>query len=374
VARLAPTEASSVVIVCAQPYMRGRYLLTLRVVQWTTGNIGRQSAIAIARNPGLELVGCYAWSPEKVGRDVGELCGIGSLGLRATHDVDALLALRPDCVVYTPMWPSIDELVRILEAGVNVVSTAAFINGRRLGPDRKRLVDACERGRSSLFGTGVNPGFAELLGIVVAGICDRIDKVTVSEAAHTMGYDSPETEKPAGFGRPIDDPNLPAMTAEGTAVFSEAVAMVADALGVELDEIVCEAEYAKAPTDLDLGSWQIAAGCVAGIAASWQGRVASRTVVELNVRWKKAPTLEPDWQIEDGWVVEVQGRPTVRTKVQFLPPPDFEAKSLADFMVLGQIMTAMPAINAIPALVNARPGIVSYPDLPLPLPRGLVRF
>ena len=361
-------------IVCAQPDMRGRYLLTLRVVQWTTGNIGRQSAIAIARNPGLELVGCYAWSPEKVGRDVGELCGIGSLGLRATHDVDALLALRPDCVVYTPMWPSIDELVRILEAGVNVVSTAAFINGRRLGPDRKRLVDACERGRSSLFGTGVNPGFAELLGIVVAGICDRIDKVTVSEAAHTMGYDSPETEKPAGFGRPIDDPNLPAMTAEGTAVFSEAVAMVADALGVELDEIVCEAEYAKAPTDLDLGSWQIAAGCVAGIAASWQGRVAGRTVVELNVRWKKAPTLEPDWQIEDGWVVEVQGRPTVRTKVQFLPPPDFEAKSLADFMVLGQIMTAMPAINAIPALVNARPGIVSYPDLPLPLPRGLVRF
>lgn len=347
--------------------------MTLRIVQWTTGNVGKQSVTAIAENPELELVGCYAWSPEKVGLDVGKLCGRDPLGVTATDDVDALLALRPDCVVYNPMWPSIDELVRVLEAGVNVVSTAAFINGRRLGPDRKRLVEACERGGSSLFGTGVSPGFAELLAIVVAGICDRIDKVTVSEAAHTAGYDSPATEIPAGFGRPIDDPDLPAMTAEGTAVFSEAVAMVADALGVELDDIVCEAEYAKTTTDLDLGSWQIPAGCVAGVAASWQGRVGDRTVVELNVRWKKAPILEPDWHIEDGWVIEVEGRPTVRTTVQFLPPPDFEAKTLADFMVLGHIMTAMPAINAIPAVVAARPGIVSYPDLTLPLPRGLVR-
>jgi hypothetical protein len=348
--------------------------VTLRVVQWTTGNVGKQSVIAMAANPGLELVGCYAWSPDKVGRDVGELCGIAPLGVTATDDVDALLALRPDCVVYNPMWPSLDELVRILGAGVNVVSTAAFINGRRLGPERKRLVEACERGGSSLFGTGVNPGFAELLGIVVAGICDRIDKVTISEAAHTGAYDSPATEIPAGFGRPIDDPELQSMTADGTAVFGEAVAMVADALGVELDDVVCEAEYAKTPTDLELGSWRIAAGCVAGIAASWQGRVGERTVIELNVRWKKAPVLEPDWKIEDGWLVEVQGRPTVRTKVQFLPPPDFQAKTLADFMVLGQIMTAMPAINAIPAVVAAPPGIVTYPDLPLPLPRGLVRL
>ena len=102
--------------------------------------------------------------------------------------------------------------------------------------------------------------------------------------------------------------------------------MLADALGVELDEIVCEAEYAKTTTDLDLGSWQIAAGCVAGVAASWQGRVGGRTVVELNVRWKKAPVLEPDWKIEDGDAIEVQGLPTIRSTLQFLPPPDFRVK------------------------------------------------
>jgi len=339
----------------------------IRVVQWTTGNVGKQSVVAITRDPRFELVGCYAWSPDKVGRDVGALCGIPPLGVTATNDVDALLARRPDCVVYNPMWPSVDELVRILGAGVNVVTTAAFINGRRLGPDRQRLFDACTHG-------GINPGFIELLAIVVAGISDRIDKITINEAAYTMGYDSPATERAAGFGRPIDDPDLQRMTTEGTGVFGEAVAMVADALGVELDAVVCKPEYAKTTEDLDLGSWRIAAGCVAGVGASWQGRVGNRTIVELNVRWKKAPVLEPDWTIEDGHVIEVQGRPTVRTTMQFLPPPDFEATSLADFMVLGHIMTAMPAVNAIPAVVAAPPGIVTYADLGLPLPRGLVRL
>ena len=98
--------------------------------------------------------------------------------------------------------------------------------------------------------------------------------------------------------------------------------------------------------------------------------VGDRTVIELNVRWKKGSTLDPDWQIEEGHRIEVAGLPTVLTKVQYLPPPDFEAKTFADFMVLGMIMTALPAVNAIPAVVAAPPGIVTYTDLPLTLPRG----
>jgi hypothetical protein len=343
------------------------------VVQWTTGNVGQRSVRAVVDNPDLELVGCYAWSPDKVGKDVGELCGIDPIGVAATDDVEALLALRPDCVVYNPMWQDVDELVRILEGGVNVVSTAAFINGRALGADRDRIAKACEQGGSSMFGTGISPGFVNLMGIATASICDRIDKITIDEGSDTTLYDSPATEIPAGFGRPIDDPELPGMAAKGTAVFGEAVAMIADALGIELDDIVCEAEYAKTTEDVVMDSWTIKAGCVAGVAASWQGKVGDRTVVELNVRWKKGQTLEPSWTIEEGHVITVDGRPTVRAKLEYLPPPDFEATTFADFMVLGMIMTAMPAINAIPYVVAAPTGIVTYTDLPLPLPRGLVR-
>ncbi|BCI55654.1 dihydrodipicolinate reductase [Mycolicibacterium litorale] len=346
-----------------------------RVVQWTTGNVGKSSVAAIAANPNLELVGCYAWSAEKVGRDVGELAGIEPLGVNATDDVDALLALKPDAVVYNPMWIDVDELVRILEAGVNVVASASFITGHNLGDGRARLIEACERGGATLFGSGVSPGFAELLAIVAATACDRVDKVTIAESADTTLYDSPDTERPVGFGTAIDDPDLQPMAANGTAVFAEAVQLVADSLGVDLDEIVCEAEYAQTTEDLPMASWTIPAGHVAGVAASWQGRVGGRTIIDVNVRWKKGQTLSPDWQLDgDGWKITIDGRPTVNMAVGFLPPQDMieNATALEDFFVLGHIMTAMPPIHAIPAVVAAAPGIATYTDLPLPQARGVV--
>jgi hypothetical protein len=79
------------------------------------------------------------------------------------------------------MWSDVGELVRILEAGVNVVSTAAFVNGRALGDDRERIIAACRRGGASMFGTGISPGFVELIGIAAAGISDRIDKITIDQ-------------------------------------------------------------------------------------------------------------------------------------------------------------------------------------------------
>jgi len=346
-----------------------------RVVQWTTGNVGKSSVEALAKNPNYELIGCYAWSKDKAGHDVGELVGIEPLGIAATNDVDALLALKPDCVVYNPMWIDVDELARILSAGVNVVASASFITGHNLGEGRAKLEEACQKGGSTLFGSGVSPGFAELLAIVAANGCARVDKVTIAEASDTTFYDSPCTETPCGFGKPIDDPDLQPMAAQGTAVFAEAVRLVADALGVELDEIVCEAEYAQTTADVEMASWTIKAGCVAGVFASWQGRVGGKTVVDLNVRWRKGQTLDPDWKVEgDPWKITIDGLPTVTMQVGFLPPPDFveNAKTIEDFMGLGHIITAMPPIHAIPAVVAAPPGIATYNDLQLTLPRGIV--
>ncbi|MGB3331781.1 MAG: dihydrodipicolinate reductase [Mycobacterium sp.] len=343
-----------------------------RVVQWTTGNVGKSSVRAIAGNPNYDLVGLFAWSDDKVGRDAGELAGIDPLGVTATNDATALLALKPDCVVYNPMWINVDELVQILSAGVNVVTSASFITGHNLGDDRARLDEACRKGGSTLFGSGVSPGFAELLAIVAATACDRVDKITITETADTTLYDSPDTERPVGFGAAIDDPDLEPMAARGTAVFAEAVRLVADAMGVELDEITCSCEYAQTTADLSMASWTIPAGHVAGVFASWQGIVNGQCIIDINVRWRKGQTLEPDWQLDgDGWKITIDGRPTVNMQVGFTPPPDLiaTAKSLDDFFELGHIMTAMPPINAIPAVVAAEPGIATYNDLPLNLPR-----
>jgi hypothetical protein len=340
-----------------------------RVVQWTTGNVGKQSVRAILADPRLELVGCYAWSPEKTGRDVGDLCGIDPIGVAATNDVDALLALAPDCVSYNPMWQDVDELVRILSAGVNVVSTAAFITGHSIGTGRDRIADACQQGGSTMFGSGISPGYLHLLAIMSTGICDRIDKISLSECGDATNYDSPETELPVGFGRPLGDPNLPEMTRNGTAVFEDGLRMIASALGVTLDEVRCEAAYAKTTADVVMDSWTIEAGCVAAITGTWSGIVDGRTVIEHSFLWKKGYTLEPDWPLGDTFLIEVHGRPTLRLTMQ--PHPPTEA-TLGPPVGLGMIMTAMPAINAIPVVVDARPGILTYADMALPAPRGVV--
>ncbi len=322
----------------------------------------------------MQLVGCYAWSPDKVGRDVGDLCGIEALGVTATNDVDALLALKPDCVVYNPMFADVDEMVRILRAGINMVSTSEFITGHFLGEGRDRIVEACEEGGSTVFGSGINPGFIQLLAIVSAGLSERVDKVTVVEAIDTTIYNSPATEKPMGFGYPIDQPDLQEITKKGSGIFRDGVLLVADALGVELDDVRCDVEYAQTTEDLHLpGDWTIEKGCVAGVDVAWLGIVGGREVIEIRGRWRKGQTLDPDWELDMGYSIEVQGTPTIKTTLSFLPPPDFVGETLDDYIMLGLSIVAMPAITAIPAVVAARPGIATYNDLPLLLPRGVLR-
>ncbi|MAG34167.1 MAG: dihydrodipicolinate reductase [Deltaproteobacteria bacterium] len=346
--------------------------MALRIVQWTTGNVGRRSVRAIAAHPDLELVGLYAWGPDKVGQDAGSLCGLEPLGVAATDDVDALIALAPDCISYNPLWPDLGQLCRFLESGINVATTAAFITGHGLGePARTRIQAACQKGRASIFGSGMNPGFANLLALVSAGICDRVDRITVTESVDATGYASAETQQSVGFGHPITHPGLHEMVEQGTAVFSDGVHMMADALDIELSAVRCETAFAVATRDHDLGFMRIDEGCVAGVEASWHGLIEDRSVIQLKVQWKMGQHMEPDWPLEHGYVVHVEGQPEVHTKLQIRPPKGFQGKSFVDFMELGMIITAMPAINAIPHLCRAAPGIRGYGDLPLVTSAGL---
>jgi hypothetical protein len=340
--------------------------MPIRIVQWTTGNVGKKALRAIIRHPQLELVGCYAHSAAKVGRDAGELCGIEPVGVGASGDADALLALQPDCISYNPLWPSVDELVRFLESGINVVTTAAFITGWSLGDEAVRRIEAAAlAGGASIFGSGMNPGFANLLGLVSLGICDRVDRVTVTESVDATGYASAETQQSVGFGHPITHAGLQEMVERGTRVFGDGVCFMADALAIELDETRCECEFAVATQDMDLGFMRIDEGCVAGVKASWHGIAGGRSVIELRVLWKMGAHMEPDWPLEHGYIVQIEGQPRVRTKLQIRPPRGFVAESPEDFMGLGMIITAMPAVNAIPAVCAAQPGIRTYADLPL---------
>ena len=174
---------------------------------------------------------------------------------------------------------------------------------------------------------GHEPGLREPARPVSAGICDRIDKISVLESVDSSGYNSPETEIPIGFTHPITNPELPQMVRKGTAVFEDAVYMMADALGVDLDDVVCEAGFAAATRDLDLGYMKIDEGCVAGVEASWQGRAAGRTIIDLQVRWRKGQHIEPDWPLEHGYLIQIEGQPCVRTKLEIRPPKGFVGRA-----------------------------------------------
>ena len=328
-----------------------------RVIQWTTGNVGRRSLKAIITNPGLELVGVFAHGADKVGVDAAELCGWPvPTGVLATADVDVLLALGPDVCIYTPRWPDVDELVRLLEAGVNVVTTAAFITGRAMGPTAQaRIQAAAELGGVSIHGTGVNPGLANVLAVVSTQVCDRVDQIRVLESVDSSGYDSFETEAKIGFGQRPDAPGLVENAREATAVFGDAVAAMADALDVELDEITFDIDFGLATAANELGYVTIAAGCISAVDGRWRGWAHGRDVIVLRFQWTKGQHTEPLFKVRHGYSIEIDGMPSVRTHLLVYPPPDWNEDN---FMGLGMIMTAMPAVNAIDAVVHAAPGIV----------------
>jgi 4-hydroxy-tetrahydrodipicolinate reductase len=335
----------------------------LRVIQWTTGNVGRRALRAILARPDLELVGVYAHGASKVGRDAAELCNWErATGVRATNDVDALLALRPDACSYNPLWPSTDELCRLLAAGVNVCSTAAWITGgERAAAERARIEEAARRGGATLFGSGVNPGFANLFALVSSQICERVEQVRVLESADASAYASRETQEDVGFAQQIA-PLLAQRTQRASRVFAEAVALMGDALGAELDEIAFDADYAPATADCELGFMTIPRGTVAAIDGRWRGRARERDLVVLRFQWIMGKHVEPPFKLRHGYFVEIDGVPNVRSQFQIFPPRGWTEPS---FMGLGMIMTAMPAVNAIPAVVAAPPGIATHATLPL---------
>lgn len=162
----------------------------LKVIQWTTGNIGRRSLHAIIGRDDMELVGVYAHGAEKVGVDAADLAGWPEpTGVRATDDVDALLALGADACCYNPLWPRVDELVALLEAGVNVCSSAAWITGGKQSPeDLDRIQKACATGQSTIFGSGAHPGMTNMVGMVLSGACEDVTEIRITESVDCSTY------------------------------------------------------------------------------------------------------------------------------------------------------------------------------------------
>lgn len=338
----------------------------LRVVQWTTGNVARQTVRAVVGRPDLALVGAYAWSPDKAGVDVGTLVGLDPVGVTATSSVEDLLALDPDCVVYTPLHVDVPELAALLRAGVDVVTSSELVTGRSLGPSAVEALSAAAlEGGATLFGSGMNPGFAQLVAGVLAGMSLDVRHVRVTESVDTSLFAGDANMDDLGWGRPLGDPGHAADVEAAVRVFADGVDVLARMLGVSLESTRCTVTLAAATRDLDLPGRPIAAGGVAGIDVRWSGWAGGREVVELAQRWVMGSGLEPDLPVEHGYLVEVDADPQVRAKVDIWPDQDLATLTPEAIHAIGMRITGVPVVNAIPAVVAAPPGLHTYATLPL---------
>ena len=345
-----------------------------RVIQWSTGNVGRFALRCIVGHPELELVGLWVHGAAKAGKDAGELCGLAPVGVRATNDADALLALDADCVCYTATadlrpFEALEDVCRILAAGKDVVSSSIvpLVHPRSFLPElRDRLADACRRGGTSFFTSGIDPGFAnDLLPLVLSGLSERWEEIRILEIINYATYDQPQVLfETMGFGKPLDHTSLLLAPGSLTFAWGGTVRLLAEALDVELETIREIHERRPATRPIRIGAHTVQPGTMAALRFEVQGIVDGRPVIVVEHVTRLDDALAPEWPTGKGYRVVITGTPTMRCDFEF-------EDERGDLAVGGVLVTATRLVNAIPAVCQAAPGLLSVLDLPLVTGRGL---
>jgi 4-hydroxy-tetrahydrodipicolinate reductase len=352
-----------------------------RVVAWSTGNVGVHVIAGIDARDDLELVGLWVSNPDKVGKDAGTLAGLDrELGVTATDDVDALLALKPDIVVHTAMadnrlMEALEDLQRLLRAGVNVVSSGpvflqypyGVVDDSMITP----VVDAALEGGVSLLVNGVDPGFAnDALALVLTGVSERIDELRVSEILNYNTYNQPMVLFGImGFGQPLDDVPMILQPGVLTMAWGSVVRQLAAGLDVELDSVDEWYERRPAVKSFEVDAGTIEEGSAAALHFEVRGMHDGRAVIVLEHVTRLDDDLAPEWPQPAGqgcYRVQITGEPNYTLDLQLLG-------SNGDHNTAGLKATAMRLVNAIPAVIDGAPGLLTALDLPPVFGRGLVR-
>ena len=351
-----------------------------KVICWGTGYTGKMVIREVLDHPEFELVGVIVNDPAKHGKDIGELLGGDPVGITATTDVDAALALEADAVAYygpTAEFAAanIDNMSRALRAGKDVVSTAMtpLVYPPACPPSMVEAIEqACQDGGTSCFTSGIDPGFAnDLFPMTLMGLCGRVDSVRIQEILDYQTYTG-DYARTMGIGEPMDFTALLENTQILVFAWGHTIPMIADAIGVEIERYESTYQKWEAPEDIRHVNGVIRKGCCAAVRFEIQGYVKGepRIVIEHVNRITKGAA--PDWprpKIEDDdcYRVVVKGSPNITQETAFRSALD------GDSNAGGCLSTGMRALNAIPAVCAARPGLLSALDLPLIAGRGTMR-
>ena len=346
----------------------------VRVVVWSTGGVGKLAVQAVANRADMDLVGVWVHDADKVGKDAGEIAGAPPVGVLATNDAAALMALAPDCIVYAASGPDLDagavpDLERMLAAGINcvVVSIAGLVFPNGYHPAlRDRLAAAAHRGDATLYASGIEPGFAgDQLPLTLLTLSHTVRSIRTQEHFLYSGY--PVTfvmQEVFGFGKPMEFQPIMAHPGAQAGTWAPPIRMIAAAMGVELDGIRETYDKVVTPRDLDTASGLIPAGTVGAVRFETIGVVAGEDAIVIEHINRMASDLAPHWPqaSRDGvYRIEIDGDPQLSCELAVGTPETVSPQ--------GMVATTMRLVNAIPYVVAAPAGLVSSLDLPLTVPK-----
>jgi 4-hydroxy-tetrahydrodipicolinate reductase len=353
-----------------------------RIVVWGTGFVGKMVIPEILRHPRFELIGVGVNASDKVGMDVGDICGIGPIGLTATNDTSALISLRPDALVhYGPTAAQAADNMRdigaFLRGGIDVCSTAMtpwVWPSMSLNPPSwiEPISEACEEGGSSCFTTGIDPGFAnDLFPMTLMGLCAEVRKVKALEILDYINYTG-AYEDEMGIGRPSEFVPLLEHTDILVMSWGATVPMMAHAVGIELDEITTTWDKWVTPSTITTAKGVIQAGEVAAIRFTVNGMFKGEPRICLEHVNRVGNSSAPEWprgNQDDVYRVEIDGSPSITQETSFR----FTDGSGRDAAAAGCLATGLRALNAVPAVNALPPGWVTALDLPLIPGFGTIR-
>lgn len=351
--------------------------MAYKVIQWSTGNVGRYALRAIIGHPELELVGLVVNNPKKVGLDAAELCGLATpTGILATDDWQGLLDAGADCVCYTAdagsrMLDAVNDMSAVLRAGINVVSCSLVMlvdPETPLPPFVDPLREGCEQGGVSFFTSGIDPGFAnDALPLMLTGLSEHWSSVRVQEIVNYATYEQGDTVMNVmGFGQPLDAAPFLLQPGVLSLAWGGTIRALAHGLGVTLDEIREKHERRPAERDLELAYGSIERGTTAALRFEVQGIVGGRDAIVVEHVTRMCDDIAPDWPQGKGYRITIEGEPRMEVSLDM-------ADRHGDHAVGGVILTATRIVNAIPAVVEHAPGMLRATDLPMITGRGLYR-
>lgn len=336
-----------------------------RVIQWATGSMGRTALRRIIDHPDLELAGVYVYSAGKTGLDAGDIARREKTGVRATSDIEEILALDADIVIHTPRitlpYEALNrDVERLLASGKNVISSAGFHCPDAHGEEYSAsLRAACEKGGSTLAGLGVNPGgFVERVVMAATGFSSRLDHIDVREMVDASQMTSPEfVFGMMGFGRDPekDDIRKGPLATLYTRLFSEVLAQAGSAMQTRIVRVEPSHELTLAPRDIPTGAGPVPAGTVAATRWRWTAHYENGASFTLSILWTADPALH-DGETGGHWVVDITGRPNIRLTLDIHEgDPDVpSSRALTD-------ATMAAVLRGIPDVCAAPPGFFAYP-------------